>query len=100
MAMRVGVPDAMRLADWFAPAITARQLAALPDHHVAARLLMNQGRPLPPFAFETLPAPMPTPGWQKRTDCMIKRSRRLYARPRRKTGRQPVSNVGSETASG
>ena len=81
MAMRVGVPDAMRLADWFVPAFTPRQLAALPDHHVAARL-MSRGRPLPPFAFETLPAPVPAPGRHERVQAITECSRRLYARPR------------------
>ncbi len=81
MAMRVGVPDAMRLADWFAPAVTPRQLAALPDHHVAARL-MSEGHPLPPFVFETLPAPVPALGGRERVQAIIERSRRRYARSR------------------
>ena len=54
IAFRVGIPDAEKLVNWFAPHITAEQLAQLPDYTAAARLLAK-GRPLPPMFFTTLP---------------------------------------------
>lgn len=54
LAFRVGVPDAERLVSWFRPGLDADQLARLPDFNAAARLV-NDGRPLAPFVFETAP---------------------------------------------
>ncbi|MBV1868042.1 MAG: DUF87 domain-containing protein [Marinosulfonomonas sp.] len=39
LTFRVGPEDATRLADWFAPEVTARTLTRLPNHMFAARLL-------------------------------------------------------------
>ncbi|MCB1970219.1 MAG: TraM recognition domain-containing protein [Geminicoccaceae bacterium] len=39
LAMRIGVQDAGRLADWFRPVFSEADLARLPDHCLAARLV-------------------------------------------------------------
>jgi len=48
---RLGVSDSTRLAPFCAPS-SARKMQFLPNHHALARL-MDGGRPLPPFVFET-----------------------------------------------
>jgi hypothetical protein len=48
---RLGVSDSSRLAPFCAPA-SARKMQFLPNHHALARI-MDGGRPLPPFVFET-----------------------------------------------
>lgn len=44
IAMRLGVEDARRMADWFEPEVSIRALSRLPDHTAAVRLV-DGGRP-------------------------------------------------------
>ncbi len=44
LALRVGPPDAAKLAPWFAPEVSWQELCRMPDFHAAARVLQN-GRP-------------------------------------------------------
>lgn len=48
---RLGVSDSTRLAPFCTPA-SPRKMQFLPNHHALARL-MDGGKPLPPFIFET-----------------------------------------------
>jgi len=54
LLFRVGPEDAQRLSSFTRPEYDVRDLQYLPDRTVVARLLAN-GRPLPPFTFETMP---------------------------------------------
>ena len=54
LLFRVGPEDAERLSTFTRPEFSARDLQYLPDRTVVAKMLAN-GRPLPPFTFETLP---------------------------------------------
>jgi hypothetical protein len=54
LLFRVGPEDAERLSTFTKPEFNARDLQYLPDRTVVAKMLAN-GRPLPPFTFETLP---------------------------------------------
>lgn len=55
LAMRVGAADAEILRAVMGGAVDSRMLQDLPDYHVAARLLQD-GRPVNPFVFKTLPS--------------------------------------------
>jgi hypothetical protein len=55
LAMRVGAADAEILPAVIGGTVTSRLLQDLPDYHVAARLLQD-GRPVHPFVFKTLPS--------------------------------------------
>jgi hypothetical protein len=55
LALRVGPPDAAKLAPWFAPEISWQELCRMPDFHAAARVL-KAGEPAPARVI-ALPAP-------------------------------------------
>jgi hypothetical protein len=81
LAMRIGVPDAARLAPWFEPVFGQADLAQMPDYHAAARLIAD-GVPLAPFLLKTRPATATHTRAHADKAEMIKRSRALYARSR------------------
>ena len=58
LIFRLGAVDAARMAVYTKPEFGPRDLQDLPDHHAAARLLVN-GRPTRPFVFRTLKAQDP-----------------------------------------
>jgi hypothetical protein len=53
LMFRLGAVDANRMEVYTKPELSARDLQDLPDHHVAARLLVR-GHPTHPFVFRTL----------------------------------------------
>jgi hypothetical protein len=75
LIMRLGAPDAERMACYVQPDLSADDLRSLPDHHVAARLV-GRGRSIRPFVFETLPAEVVAP--DRKTVAIIARRRRDY----------------------
>jgi hypothetical protein len=83
LLFRVGPQDAGRLSMFTYPEFDSRDLQYLPDRTVVAKLL-SRGRPLPPFAFETLP-PLAEPS-DDRDDIvaeLVRQNFERHSRPRR-----------------
>ena len=82
LSFRLGAPDAEKLESYFKPRIKARDLAELPNYHVAARLLVNS-RPARPFVFETMNAVfgMRDVAGQKEKERIIRQMRKRHTRP-------------------
>jgi hypothetical protein len=76
---RVGVSDAERIAAYTRPELDAQDLEELPDHYVAARILVK-GTPCRPFVFRTLRFDA-RPG-SPLAPRIAEVSRRRYGRPR------------------
>jgi len=88
LAMRVGGEDVETLRMALGGQLDSHTLRALPDFHVAARLLQG-GHPLPPFVFETLPA-------QARRDI---KAEKFIAQSYRESYTRPVAEVEREISS-
>ena len=76
---RLGVPDALRLAPYAAPQLSAHDLQRLPNFHAFARLL-EIGGPIEPLVFATLPSSL----LAKRAKSQILKRRKLWGSPRHK----------------
>jgi hypothetical protein len=80
ISFRVGVEDAELLAKEFYPVFSESDLVNLPNHHIYLKLLID-GAPSEPFSAVTLPPESKVPSLKGE---IIDRSRRRYAKPRRK----------------
>jgi hypothetical protein len=87
--MRVGTPDAQRLAPFVSPHYSAQDLISLPDRHAIARIKVNNV-PSPMFVMRTRPlaATAKKRGTDVDHDELVKRSRAKYCRPADEVRRQ------------
>jgi hypothetical protein len=76
ITFRVDPAEAKHIADRYAP-LKPEDIANLPLHHVAARV-MSSGGLAPTVTLKTPPPPPETPYWGQ----VIERTQKLYARPR------------------
>jgi hypothetical protein len=76
IVFRLSPEEAARVKDRYAP-LTAEDLAALGQYHVAARI-MSSGGLAPTVTLKTAPPPPETPYWGQ----IIERTQQMYAKPR------------------
>jgi len=87
ISFRVGIEDAKWLAREFYPVFGEADLAALPNHHIYLRLMID-GAPSRPFSAMTLPPPPVTASSRR---AIMESSRQKYTRPRRDVESEVVS---------